>query len=89
MCAKELTVQAKEKRFRAGAYGAITIWCVKNIEGTFITFKGLRIAKQAPDRQGWIVLLPQWTVTPLGKELWVQHEGADGVFISLHGGWFK
>jgi hypothetical protein len=82
--------RTKGRRFKAGVYGAVTLWCVKDDEGTFITFNRLRIAKQSADRKTWEELVPGWTVTPIGRaELWVRHQNAEGVVVSLHGGWFR
>jgi hypothetical protein len=66
------------KRFKAGLYGAVTLRCVKDDKGTFITFNRLRIAKQSLDRKRWEELVPGWTVTPVGRaDLWVRHQNAD------------
>lgn len=39
--------------FKIGVYGGATLWCLKEREGTYITFNGLRIARREQDGSWW------------------------------------
>ena len=77
---------ANEKR-SIGRYGAGTLWFATSHEGTFITFNGVRIAKRGTDKKTWVALAQGWMVSPIGRgELQVQHNGSEGVIVSIYGG---
>jgi hypothetical protein len=81
----------KRKRQRLGSYGAGTLWGVKDDVSLTVVFKDTPIAKRrmhptTPGQREWIALHSDWAVTNVGRgEIWVQHNGGDGVIISLFG----
>ena len=69
-----------------GFYGAGALWCVKERDGTFITFDSVRIARQADDGT-WTGLSPGWKVTKAGSiEVHVQLNNGDGVVLPYRWG---
>jgi len=83
---------AFRQRHRIGSYGAGTLWCARNQGEQFILFYDTPIAKRAGARPktrqagDWVSLNSAWKVTSIqGSEICVQHNGGEGVFVSLHG----
>jgi hypothetical protein len=82
----------RRRRQRLGSYGAGTLWGVKDDVSLTVLFKDTPIAKRrmhpaTPQQREWIALHSDWAVTNVGRgEIWVQHNGGDGVVISLFGG---
>jgi hypothetical protein len=81
----------KRKRQRLGSYGAGTLWGVKDDVSLTVVFEDTPIAKRrmhptTPGQCEWIALHSDWAVTNVGRgEIWLQHNGGDGVIISLFG----
>jgi hypothetical protein len=81
----------KGKRQRLGSYGAGILWAVKDDVSLMLLFKETPIAKRrmhptTPRQREWIALHSDWSVTNVGRgEIWVQHNGGDGVIVSLFG----
>jgi hypothetical protein len=76
------------KRFKVGKYGAGTLWHERDGKGgAAILFGTMKIAERHKGGP-WISVEPAWNVTTPDRdtELWVQHNGGEGVFVSLHGG---
>jgi hypothetical protein len=72
--------------FKMGSYGAGALWCLKERDGTFVTFNSVRIARQADDGT-WTALAPGWKVTKAGSiEVHVQHNEGDGVVLPYRWG---
>jgi hypothetical protein len=64
---------------------------ISNQNGLFVLFNASPIAKRLPSRgrgaETWISLDRAWKVTPAGdREICIQHNDGEGVFISLRGG---
>jgi hypothetical protein len=78
---------ANEKRSKLRPYGAGSLWLLTGRDGTFVTFNGLRLAKRTADKKTWVALADGWKVTAMERgELQVQHNGSEGVIVSLFGG---
>jgi len=61
----------RSKRHMIGRYGAGTLWCLTDKEGTFVLFNAMKIAKRS--RSGWDRLDKGWKITSLGdSEIRVQ-----------------
>jgi hypothetical protein len=81
----------KPKRLRLGSHGAETLWAVKDDVSLIVLFKDTPIAKRrmhptTPAQREWIALHSDWAITNVGRgEIWVQHNGGDGVIIALFG----
>jgi hypothetical protein len=80
------------QRHRIGSYGAGTLWSARNQGGDqLILFNETPIAKRAgrpktPQARDWVSLDSAWKVTSVhGSEVCVQHNGGEGVFVSLNG----
>jgi hypothetical protein len=72
--------------FKMGSYGAGALWCVKELEGKYITFNNVRIARQEEDGT-WFTLTPGWKVTPAGSiDVHVQLNNGDGVVLPYRWG---
>jgi hypothetical protein len=81
--------QRRRTRRKLGYYGTTPLWFQRNVEGTFVLFADLRIAKRGGDGTVWETTAPGWEVTPIGKfEIRVQHNNSEGVIVSLQG-WVK
>jgi hypothetical protein len=78
-----------ERRHRLGNYGAGTLWSVKSRSGVCIFFNDTPIARRGKRRglnQAWMALDASWKVTMLPEaEVLVQHDGSEGVVLSLLG----
>jgi hypothetical protein len=79
------------KPYKLGSYGSGTLWCHSGPNGLSIFFNDTRIAtrRRAGRREvlPCISFDPAWRVTTVeGTGVWVQHNGGEGVFISLSGG---
>ena len=73
--------QRRRTRRKLGNYGTAHLWFHRNVEGTFVLFNDLRIARTV-----WETTAPGWKVTPIGKlEIRVQHKDSEGVIVSLAG----
>jgi hypothetical protein len=72
--------------FKMGSYRAGALWCVKELEGKYITFNNVRIARQEEDGT-WFTLTPGWKVTPAGSiDVHVQLNNGDGVVLPYRWG---
>jgi hypothetical protein len=79
------------KPYKIGSYGAGTLSRISNQNGLFVLFNDIPIAKCLPSRdrgvETWISLDRAWKVTQAGdREICVQHNDSEGVFVSLAGG---
>jgi hypothetical protein len=77
-------------RSRIGSYGAGALWCVRRQGTLLMLFNDTPIARRARNAtpsETWMVLDNSWRVRSLdGAEVLVQHNGSEGVIVSLHGG---
>jgi hypothetical protein len=89
-------VQLKKRRDRRkrafrklGYYGTAPLWFQRDVEGTFVLFDDLRIAKRGGHGTVWETTAAGWKVTSIRKsEIRVQHNNSEGVIVSLQG-WVK
>jgi hypothetical protein len=72
--------------FKMGVYGNGTLWCLKEREGTYITFNGLRIARR--ERNGtWWPLENGWKVDTVGPAtVRVRYNENAGMVLAFRGG---
>jgi hypothetical protein len=77
-------------RHRIGSYGDGALWCIRRQGTLLLLFNDIPIAKRARKAaayKNWMALDSSWTVKSLGDaEVLVQHNGSEGVIVSLHGG---
>ena len=86
---KKRSDRSKRALRKLGYYGTAPLWFQRNVEGTFVLFDDLRIAKRGGDGTVWRATAPGWKITPISKfEIRVQHNNSEGVIVSLQG-WVK
>jgi hypothetical protein len=77
-------------RYRVGTYGAGALWCIRRQGTLLLLFNDTPIARRAKNATAdktWMALDSSWSVKSLGgAEVLVQHNGSEGVIVSLHGG---
>jgi hypothetical protein len=70
-----------------GSYSGGILWCLRNSNGTFITFNNVRIARREHDGKTWMVLQPGWKITKVGSaEVHIQFNDSEGVVVAFRGG---
>jgi hypothetical protein len=81
-----------QNRYRIGHYGTGTLWCLRKDRDVFVFFNDTPIAKRplrakiSQDRD-WISLHSERKVSSVERsEIWIQHNGGGGVFVTLRGG---
>jgi hypothetical protein len=78
------------KRYRVGSYGAGALWCIRRQGTMLMLFNDTPIARRARNAaadKNWMALDSSRSVKSLGgAEVLVQHNGSEGVIVSLHGG---
>jgi hypothetical protein len=77
-------------RHKVGSYGAGALWCIRRQGTVLLLFNDTPIARRARNAatdKSWMALDSSWSVKSLGgAEVLVQHNGSEGVIVSLHGG---
>jgi hypothetical protein len=77
-------------RHRVGSYGAGVLWCIRRQGTLLLLFNDTPIARRGKNGaadKNWMALDSSWIVKSLGgAEVLVQHNGSEGVIVSLHGG---
>jgi hypothetical protein len=77
----------EQSAFKMGSYGGGILWCLRNSNGTFITFNNVRIARREYDRKSWMVLQPGWKITVVGSaEVRIQLNDSESVVVPFRGG---
>jgi hypothetical protein len=72
--------------FKMGVYGGGALWCLKEREGTYITFNGLRIARREENGSSW-PLQKGWKVDAIGPAtVHVRYEDDAGAVLPFRGG---
>jgi hypothetical protein len=69
-------------RHRIGSYGAGALWCIRRQGTLLILFNDIPIARRAKNAaadKNWMALDRSCA------EVLVQHNGSEGVIVSLHG----
>jgi hypothetical protein len=71
--------------FNMGSYRGGALWCLREREGTYITFSGLRIARGEDGT--WMVLQDGWKVDAVGPAaVHVRYDDNAGIVLAFRGG---